>query len=128
MIGRVYRGQVMANLSPAAQSAVELMPMDYATDSIEGFLTNFGAPQTVVSSRYHGALIAAWHACRLGVIRRTEKLDGIVDDFGVPALRRVSHVDELESLVRNAAPVERTRLEALRDRASAMCDAFFAWL
>jgi polysaccharide pyruvyl transferase WcaK-like protein len=118
----------LANLSPPAQSAVELMPMDYATDSIEGFLTNFGAPQTVLSSRYHGALVAAWHACRLSVIARTEKLDGIVDDFGVPALRRVSHVDELEFLVRNAAPVERTRLEALRDRASAMCDAFFSWL
>jgi polysaccharide pyruvyl transferase WcaK-like protein len=117
-----------AGLSEWAQSSLDLMAMDYSTDTIEEFLGNFGAPETVVSSRYHGALIAAWHACRLGVIARTEKLDGVVADLDVPYMRRIAKADELEALARQAVPVERARLTVLRDRANAMCEAFFAWL
>jgi polysaccharide pyruvyl transferase WcaK-like protein len=117
-----------AGLSERTQGSVQLMPMEYATDTLEEFLANFGAPETVVSSRYHGALIAAWHACCLGVIARTDKLDGIVADLDVPYVRRINNADELEALAREAVPVEPARLEVLRDRANAMCDAFFAWL
>jgi polysaccharide pyruvyl transferase WcaK-like protein len=117
-----------AALSEPMQRSVELMPINYATDTIEEFLANFGAPGTVVSSRYHGALIAAWKACRLGVIARTAKLDGVIADLEVPYVRRLNAADELEALARQAVPVERARLEVLRDRAHAMCDAFFAWL
>jgi polysaccharide pyruvyl transferase WcaK-like protein len=117
-----------AGLSTRTQSSVDLMPMDYSADTIDEFLGNFGAPETVVSSRYHGALIGAWHACRLGVIARTEKLDGIVADLNVPYLRRIQEAEELEALASQAMPVERQRLQALRDRSKTMCDAFFAWL
>lgn len=117
-----------AGLSEGAQSSVDLMPMDYSTDTIDGFLGNFGAPERVVSSRYHGALIAAWHGCRLGVIARTEKLDGAAVDLDVPYMRRIQDADELEALANQAVPVERARLRVLCDRANGMCDAFFAWL
>jgi hypothetical protein len=43
-----------AELSERAQRSMELMSMDYATDTIERFLANFGVPERVVSSRYHG--------------------------------------------------------------------------
>ena len=62
-----------ASLSERVRGSVPLMPVDYATDTIAQFLANFGAPETVVSSRYHGALIAAWHGCRLSVVRRNRK-------------------------------------------------------
>jgi polysaccharide pyruvyl transferase WcaK-like protein len=117
-----------AGLSAGAQRSVDLMAMDYSTDSIDGFLGNFGAPETVVSSRYHGALIAAWHGSRVGVIARTEKLDGIVADLNLPYVRRIQEANELEALARQAMPVESKRLRALCDRGNAMCDAFFAWL
>ena len=117
-----------ASLSERTRGAVRLMPMEYTTDTIEELLANFGAPETVVSSRYHGALIAAWHACRLSVIARTEKLDGIIADLDVPYVRRITTADQREALAREAVPVESARLEVLRDRANAMCDALFAWL
>jgi polysaccharide pyruvyl transferase WcaK-like protein len=117
-----------AGLSKWTQGSVELMPLDYGKDTIEKFLGNFGAPETVVSSRYHGSLIAAWHGCRLSVIARSEKLLGIVADLAVPYLRRISKGHELETLLREAVPVERVRLEVLRDRANAMCEEFFVWL
>ena len=118
----------LAGLSERAQGSVQLMPMEYATDTIDVFLANFGAPETVVSSRYHGALIAAWHGCRLGVIARTEKLHGIITDLDVPYVHRVNQPGELEALTREAVPVEHASLEVLRERANDMCDAFVEWL
>src|ERR1700678_1927404 len=117
-----------AGLSELAQGSIDLMPMNYSTDTIDGFLENFGAPETVVSSRYHGALIAAWHGRRVGVIRRADKLDGIMADLDVPHVNRIHHAKELEALAHQAHPVDPARLEALRHRAIAMCEEFFAWL
>jgi hypothetical protein len=118
----------LALLPERIQQSVQLMPMEYTTDTIEVFLANFGAPETVVSSRYHGALIAAWHGSRLGVIRRADKLDGIMADLDVPHVNRIHHAKELEALAHQARPVDHARLEALRHRAIAMCEEFFAWL
>ena len=113
-------------LSESARSLVDLMPMNYSVDTIDEFLRSFGAPETVVSSRYHGALIAAWHGCHLGVIARTEKLDGAAADLAVPYVRCIQEADELEGLANRAASVDQARLHVLSDRASGMCDAFFA--
>jgi polysaccharide pyruvyl transferase WcaK-like protein len=104
------------------------MPLAYATDSLDAFLTNFGTPEAVVSSRYHGALVAAWHGSRLAVIARTAKLHGIVADLEVPALPAIDRADQLLALERDGVRVARVRLESLRARASAMCDEFFRWL
>lgn len=117
-----------ATLSEAAKHSLDLMPMNYSTDTLQDFLGHFGAPDRVLSSRYHGSLIAAWHGCRLGVIARSEKLAGIVADFDVPFVERVSEARDLEGLSRDAVAVDTARLEALRDRGRAMCQSFFAWL
>jgi polysaccharide pyruvyl transferase WcaK-like protein len=115
-------------LTEWVKGRVRCMPFDYAHDTIQQFVANFGAPETVVSSRYHGALIAAWHGCRLGVIARADKFHGVVADLAVPSSPGIHATDKLEALVRDAVPVDRQRLESLRERAVAMCDAFFAWL
>jgi len=117
-----------ANLSERTRGALQLMPLDYSTDRSIDFLAYFGAPETVVSSRYHGALVAAWHGCRVSVIKRSDKLDGIVSDFEVPAVSRITSAAEFDALAQRAVPVDRARLETLRQRAATMCDAFFAWL
>lgn len=113
-------------LSEASKRSLDCMPMNYATDTIEDFLGNFGAPDTVVSSRYHGALISGWHGCRVGVIVRSEKLAGIAADLNVPFVERVSEPRDLELLTRDAARVEVARLQALRNRAREMCRSFLS--
>jgi len=117
-----------AALSEWVQAKVALMPLDYGSDTIDEFLATFGAPEVVLSSRYHGSLIAAWRGSRVGIIARNEKLDGAVADLGVPFVRRIETAGDLEALAQDAVPVAPARLRSLRDRASAMCDSFFAWL
>lgn len=117
-----------SRLSEGAQHSLDLMAMDYSTDTLEEFLAHFGAPGTVLSTRYHGALIAAWHGCRVGVIARSEKLAGIASDFDVPCLERVCESWQLAILMWEAVAVETSRLHAQRDRAMAMCRSFLSWL
>lgn len=117
-----------AALSESVQEKLVLMPLDYGGDTIDEFLANFGAPEVVVSSRYHGALIAAWHGSRVGIIARSDKLDGAATDLGVPSVRRIETAGDLEALAQSALAVAPARLLALRDRANAMCDSFFTWL
>ncbi len=117
-----------AGLTEWTQTRLELMPFAYATDTVAEFLAHFGSPATVVSSRYHGAVVAAWHGCRVGLIARSAKFDGLVDELDVPFVRAIARPEDLDALAADAAPVAPARLIALRDRAVAMCDDFFAWL
>lgn len=117
-----------ADLSSAAKDSLRLMPMNYSTDTLQQFLGNFGAPEPVLSSRYHGALIAAWHGCRLAVIARSEKLAGIVADLDVPSVDRAGDSRELEALVHDAVRVDAARLQTMHGRAVAMCRSFLGYL
>jgi uncharacterized protein (TIGR03032 family) len=117
-----------AALSETAKSVLDVMPLDYSADSIERFLTNFGAPEAVLSSRYHGSLVAAWHGCRVGVIARSGKLSALAADLDLPSVAHIRDPEDLQALERNARPVESARLQSLRKRAETMCDQFFAWL
>jgi hypothetical protein len=117
-----------ATLSEWTRSAVELMPMDYAADDIATFANAFGAPETVVTSRYHGALIAAWHGCRVAVIERSGKLAGVSADLGVPISAQIRHRDDLSSLVAAATTVDPAILTTFAHRAQSMCEDFFQTL
>jgi len=115
-------------LSASVQPQTALMPFDYSTDSLDAFLDNFGAPEIVISTRYHGTLVAAWQGSRVAVIARSAKLRGIAEDLDLPWIDAVASADDLQILIQRARLVSHERLGRLRERAVAMCDAFFAWL
>jgi polysaccharide pyruvyl transferase WcaK-like protein len=97
----------------------------YGTTSVQDYLRAFGAPETTVSSRYHGVVVAAWHGSKVLVVSRSAKLRGIADDMGLPQIGDVNSHASLEAGLATAAAVPRERLAAMRDRARRMCDAFF---
>jgi hypothetical protein len=116
-----------ATLSEWTQSLVELMPLVYATDDIDTFARAFGAPEIVVSSRYHGTLLAAWHGCRVAVVERSGKLKALASDLRLPLRPRIAHGD-LTALAAQAAKADPALLATLADRSRAMCAEFFEWL
>lgn len=115
-------------LSEAIQRRVIVMPFDYRRDSLETFLENFGAPEIVISTRYHATLVAGWHGSRVAVVARSGKLRGIAQDLDLPWTDSIATPNDLQTLIERARFVSRDRLRRQHERAVAMCDAFFAWL
>ena len=116
-----------AALSGSTQQRLDLMPFDYSHDSIATFLQRFGAPEVVLSTRYHGALVAAWRGSRVGVIARSAKIRAIADDLDLAVADAISTDGDLEALIARARPAPRERLDAACTKAAAMCADFFRW-
>ena len=116
---------ILERLAPAAHASLSVMEPDYATMSPDDYLRAFGAPGVTVTTRYHGALIAAWHRSNVVVVARSAKLHGIAEELGLHTIDRLDSHDALEAAVEAAQPVQRERLAAAGERARAMCEAFF---
>ena len=116
---------ILAALDPTDRGSLCVTNVDYATVSIAAFLRDFGAPEVVISSRYHGALIAAWHGSRLAVVARSAKLNGLATDLGVPQVDRFASATDADSALERATVVSRAQLDTLHERAASMCSAFF---
>lgn len=115
-------------LSEWTQSRVGLMPLDYTSCDIATFLRAFGTPETLLSSRYHGALVGAWFGSRVALVARSGKLASAAADLDVPSLARIEHARDIEALVAGARLVDPARLAFLRTRAEAMSADFARWL
>jgi hypothetical protein len=116
-----------AALSASTQGRLEVMPFDYGRDSIPDFLERFGAAEVVLSTRYHGALVAAWHGSRVGVIARSAKLRALADDLGLVVAETIATADDLLGLIDRARTAPRERLDGASTKAEKMCADFFAW-
>jgi hypothetical protein len=109
-----------------ARQRVQLCAPDYATASMADLADAWPAVATVVSSRYHGALIAAWRGARLVVIERCDKLTGLAEQLGVQARLGVSSgVAELTAAIRRSEPVGHGVLQNLAEAADRACGEFF---
>lgn len=78
-------------------------------------------PEKVISSRYHGALLAAWRGCGLLILARNEKLVGLAEALGLPARDAASDWH----LMTDMRSVDRGVLRTLADRAES---SVAAWL
>ncbi|MDB5069330.1 MAG: hypothetical protein JWM87_441 [Candidatus Eremiobacteraeota bacterium] len=116
---------ILDRLAPDARASLSVMDFDYTTMSVAGYLRAFGAPAVTVTTRYHGALVAAWHRSRVLVVARSGKLRGIAEELGLSAIDAPSSHEALEAAIEAARPTRLERLVAARDRAQAACDAFF---
>jgi polysaccharide pyruvyl transferase len=116
---------ILAELTPAARSRLSITAVDYAADSVDDYLRAFGAPDVVITSRYHGALVAARHGSKVVVVTRSAKLRGIADQLELRHIDRVDSHAGLEAAVEMAATASPERLRLVRDRALRMCEAFF---
>ena len=83
-------------------------------------------PGTVISSRYHGALLAAWSGSRVMIIARSGKMMGLAQQLGVQAVDSVHDVRGIVSGVAANAPVPRERLRVLAEMAATSVTEWFA--
>ena len=116
---------LLSELRPDARARLRIMDVDYRTSALDDYLRSFGAPEVTITSRYHGALVAAWHDSNVLVVPRSPKLRAIADEFALSQVDRIDSLSALETAVRSAHAAPREHLLAARDRAAVMCVEFF---
>jgi ADP-heptose:LPS heptosyltransferase len=108
------------------RSRIDLRVPPYETASVEDLLRCWGAPEVLVSSRYHALLVGAWMGWRLVGVERNAKLAGLLADLAeVPRLPDLLGSDKVLSAIARSATVPRPRLERFAELAWASCSAFF---
>lgn len=109
-------------LPPACRDSVLLCAPAYRdARTIDELLRPWSAPQYVLSSRYHGALAAAWLGCRVVAVERSVKLKGLASQAGLVSLPALHDAAAVRQALEAARPVPRALLERLADRAAASC-------
>jgi hypothetical protein len=93
--------------------SVTLLRPDYHAGSMADLLRPFAQCRTVLSSRYHGILSAAWSGCRVAGIARSSKVKWLCEQLGVPATEPPLDVAGMGRLQREARVVDRAILEKL---------------
>jgi polysaccharide pyruvyl transferase WcaK-like protein len=108
--------ELLASLPAQDRERLDVRAPDYATASLDDLMSCWGVPETVVTSRYHGALFGAWAGSRVVAIERNAKLTGLVDQLGLVSVNDLRSSQPLLDAIRIAKPVDRFRLTDLATR------------
>ena len=98
---------------------------DYQQSSMEQLLNCWGAPEVLVSSRYHCLLAGAWAGCRMLPVIRSEKLRGICAQLDIPGMDNFLAASTLADKIAQTKVVSRERLQQLGKLAEDSCWQFY---
>jgi polysaccharide pyruvyl transferase WcaK-like protein len=110
--------EIYSQLPESYRARLEVRAPEYSSDALDRMLERWGAPECLITSRYHGALVGAWLGSRTVVIERNDKLTGLVDQIGLASAKDLCAAGPVVGLCGHAAPVDRTVLTALAGRAA----------
>jgi hypothetical protein len=114
----IHRGLARFPWSAFSRRAVLEVP-DYPRCSLAELVSPIAKCQTVVSSRYHCLLAAAWAGCRVAAIGRSSKVTALARVLGVPYCEPPLSAKSLQEIRDGATVVPRSLLEELARRAVA---------
>lgn len=113
---------IWANLPADIRAKVAVCGGDYANAStVDALIEPWGSPETLLTSRYHAAVIGAWAGSRVACIRRNDKLAAVAGQLGAALAPAATDAAELRAAMDTAAPIPRERLERLANLAAASC-------
>jgi hypothetical protein len=85
---------------------------EYHTADIRGLVGHFASFETVMSSRYHALVAAAWAGCRVVALSRSSKIAFLADELGIPLVSKDFDEHALRDGFTKAQPVDRSKLLA----------------
>lgn len=112
----VYEQWLARRWSPLRRKSVRLRP-PYEDGSTADLVVPFARCGTVVSTRYHCLLAAAWAGCRVAAVGRSSKVTALATELGVPVICPPLRSKEVLQLFDRAITVDRALLEAASERA-----------
>lgn len=110
---------------PSVKEKLACAMPNYQDGTIESFLTHYTGLSVLLSTRYHSALVAAWKGIAVSVYARSQKLNGLVSQFGYATCESLATVEKMVEGLANAKPITPSTLRKAARAAQAACDEFF---
>lgn len=112
-------------LPAGVRSGMRVSEPQQDAENMDELMDSWCVPEMLISSRYHGALMAAWNGCRVVVITRNDKLAGLARQLGIPSVAALTDTELLIEAIRTSKAVSH---ESLRDLASKASCSVQEWL
>ena len=112
---------LLSHLPQNVRSRLDVRTPAYARGTLEELVSSWGVPGSVVSSRYHAGLIAAWSQAHVLMVERNEKVRGLAGQIQLTSVPSFRNANEIRRKLDEAKRVERRRLEDLADQAIRSC-------
>jgi len=113
---RIYK-QMTVDWGWWARRKLVLSVPDYMNGDFRALLSPIDDCSTVISSRYHGILIAAWMGCKVAAIARSSKIPPLAEALRIPVCYPPLTRGKLEAMQKEACVVEKNILMAAKDKA-----------
>jgi polysaccharide pyruvyl transferase WcaK-like protein len=98
----------------------------YRDETLDELVQKLRGFETVLTSRYHMSLCSAWDGAKVAVHDRNQKLTGAREELGLVECPDLTSPEAITRALRDARPVDRTRLHECAQRAVSMLDDFAA--
>jgi polysaccharide pyruvyl transferase WcaK-like protein len=109
-------------LRPRFSKNITLSIPDYNCGSLYDLIKPIAQCETVISTRYHGLLTAAWAGCRVAAIARSSKVAALAENLSVPYCNLPITMEKLEAIHASATIVPDNILLDLRLQAQSGVD------
>ena len=106
----LYR-KMFGRLRGVFSAQPEFFEPDYASPVISGLVDHFRRYDTVMASRYHALLSAAWAGCRVVAFDRSSKIRCLAGELGIPLIKSPFKAQVLDQGLEEAKVVPRSLLE-----------------
>jgi hypothetical protein len=117
-----------ATLPAELRARVPLRVPDYARGSLPAVLGAWGTPGTLVTSRYHATILAAWAGWKVVSVERGTKVAAVAKALGTVAVKDFTDADVVSDAIGRARPARREVLMEMAADARASCAALFGAL
>ncbi|HMS32633.1 MAG TPA: polysaccharide pyruvyl transferase family protein [Ignavibacteria bacterium] len=99
---------------------VELYQPDYfSSGSINELLKHYTECETIMTSRYHSALTAAWAGSKVVILERSSKVSSLANELGIKEVKKPFTPDKLMEAYNNAVVTDPIILQEMLKRTSA---------
>jgi hypothetical protein len=95
-----------------------LLPPYFEKRSLSSLLEHYRDCSTLMTSRYHALLSAAWAGCKVVALERSSKTSALARDLGIYEIRKPFSSEQLMAAYENAQSVDIERLKELSRKAS----------
>ncbi|MGA2507461.1 MAG: polysaccharide pyruvyl transferase family protein [Chitinispirillaceae bacterium] len=122
---RIYNTMFGGFKSLFSRPKVAFYAPEYSGTSTKDLVIHFQNYKTVMSSRYHTILAAAWAGCRVVALSRSSKINALAADLDIPVISEPCTFTKFKNGYESATCISREKLDGLKIKASLCLSEFW---